>query len=333
MNILVTGGCGFIGSNIIEYHLAKGDHVYAMDDCSTGSQQNIASFVDNPLFKFEQADILTWPNLDKAVEWADRVYHMAAVVGVYHVLSEPLKVLTSNITGTEHVLEAIAKSKKRPRVLIASSSSVYGHSDKHALNENDALIIEILNHPLRNYAISKIADEAVGLAYYQTSKLPITIIRLFNTTGPRQTGYYGMVVPRFVKQAFLGEPITIYGDGTQTRSFCDVRDVVEALNLIAEKPESYGEIINVGRDSEISMNDLAKLILEQAKSKSVIKYVPYQDAYGEKFTDIKRRRPDLTKLYKLTGFKHKWTLEQTIEDLLKRQKIATLTPANTSRDK
>ncbi|MEN9449472.1 MAG: hypothetical protein RJA83_86 [Pseudomonadota bacterium] len=316
MHVLVTGGCGFIGSNLVEFHLAKGDEVSVVDDLSTGSLDNIRPFQTNHKFHFEQADILHWENMQKAVAKADRIYHMSAVIGMYRVLAEPVKVLATNILGCEKLLHAIARSKSRPQVIIPSSSSVYGHSKSPVMNENLDLVIMSAAYPLKNYALSKIVTEALAGAYFHKYQIPVTIVRLFNTIGPRQSGQYGMVVPRFVKQACRGEPITVFGDGTQTRSFCDVRDAINAVNLLADRSENNGEIVNVGRDKEISINELAKLVCKLANSKSEIQYVPYIKAYGEELVDIKQRRPDLTKLYKLTGFKHQWTLEQTIENLI-----------------
>lgn len=316
MRVLVTGGCGFIGSHLVEHHLAKDDEVYVVDDLSTGSLQNVENFKNNPKFQFDQADIVTWPHFEKAINWADRIYHMAAVVGVYRVLNEPHKVISTNISGFDRLLNIAATCNTLKRIVLASSSSVYGHSNNPLLNENDSLILASTAHPLKIYAISKIADEALAMAYYKTAKLPITIVRLFNTIGPRQTGRYGMVVPRFVKQACSGEPITIFGNGTQTRSFCDVRDSICALDKLADIPDSIGNIINVGRDVEMTINDLASLVLKRANSHSEIQHIPYIEAYGEEFTDIRQRRPDLRKLYQLTGFKHEWTLEKTVDNLI-----------------
>ena len=182
------------------------------------------------------------------------------------------------------------------------------------------LVITSAAHPLKNYALSKMADEALAIAYFHKNQIPVTITRIFNAIGPRQSGQYGMVVPRFIKQACRGEPITVFGDGTQTRSFCDVRDVITAANLLAARSDCNGEIVNVGYDREISINELAKLVCKLANSKSEIQYVPYIKAYGEELIDIKQRRPDLTKLYKLTGFKHQWTLEKTVENLIYKYK-------------
>jgi len=320
MHILITGGAGFIGSHLVEFHLAKGDTVHAIDDLSTGTLDNLIPFQNNPNFRFDNANILTWPGLEKAASWADRIYHMAAVVGVYRVLAEPLNVMATNIAGTERLMQAVATSQWQPRVFLASSSEVYGHGNNAKLNEEDNLILESAAHSRWNYAITKLADEALGLAYVHSQKLPVTLIRFFNTVGPRQVGRYGMVVPRFVRQAFFNEPITVFGDGTQTRCFCDVRDTVVMLDLLADNEKSIGEIINVGNDREISMNDLAQLICKLAKSTSTIQHIPYNEAYGEEYHDILHRRPDLAKLVQLTKFKHQWSLEQTIQDLLSRLK-------------
>ena len=318
MNVLVTGGCGFIGSHIVEYALAQGDEVVVVDDLSTGLLKNIAAFQNHPKFYFEKANILNWSNLQKYVDWSDRIYHMAAVIGIYRVLENPVNVLTTNIQGCEKLLHAISTREKRPQVIIPSSSSVYGHNDSALLNENDTLHIKSSAHPLSYYALSKIAQEALGFAYHHTEKVPITVIRLFNTIGPRQTGRYGMVVPRFIQQACTNKPMTVFGDGTQTRSFCDVRDVVSVLNLLANTKESDGEIINVGFDKEISIGDLAEFIRKKANSNSPIHHITYKEAYGEELTDIKQRRPDISKLYQLTDFKYQWSLSDTIDDLIQK---------------
>lgn len=320
MRIFITGGCGFIGSHLAEYHLAKGDEVHIIDNLSTGRLENIAAIQDHPHFRFDQADLLTWNNLDEAIKWADRIYHFAAVVGIFKVINEPIHIVSNNIIGCQHLLDAVSKSSSRPIVLIASSSSVYGNSSKHLLNEKDDLIIKAHNYPLSTYVISKLSDETIGLAYYRDAHIPIILPRLFNVIGPNQTGMYGMVVPRFVKQACKNESLTIYGEGTQTRSFCDVRDVVVMLDLLAQNPKAIGEIINVGNDHEISINDLAIQVCQLAKKPLKKQYIPYKEAYGVDFTDITQRRPDLSKFFKLTNFTHQWTLEQTIMDLISRGK-------------
>ncbi|MBD3639543.1 MAG: NAD-dependent epimerase/dehydratase family protein [Marinobacter sp.] len=319
MHILVTGGAGFIGSNIAEYHLQRGDKVHVVDNLSTGSEANIAAFRDNPSFRFDQADIVTWGDLDMAVAWADRIYHMAAVVGVYRVLSEPVGTMATNIAGTERLLRSVNRDSWSPQVILASSSEVYGPHNEAQLSEEDSLIIQS-GAPLRwNYAISKLADEGFGLAYAREHNIPVIIARFFNTVGPRQTGRYGMVVPRFVQKAVANEPITVFGDGEQSRSFCDVRDTVVALDRLASMPDlPTGEIVNVGSEREISINELARLVIECAGSKSTIEHIPYREAYGAEFEDIRHRRPSLAKLRRLTGFEHAWTLEKTLTDLINR---------------
>lgn len=322
MHILVTGGAGFIGSNIAEYHLERGDKVHVVDNLSTGSEANVAAFRDKPNFRFDRADIVTWSGLDTAVAWADRIYHMAAVVGVYRVLSEPVGTMATNIAGTERLLRSVNRDSWSPQVILASSSEVYGPHNEAQLSEDDSLIIQS-GAPLRwNYAISKLADEGFGLAYAREHNLPVIIARFFNTVGPRQTGRYGMVVPRFVQKAVANEPITVFGDGEQSRSFCDVRDTVVALDRLASMPDlPTGEIVNVGSDREISINELARLVIECAGSSSTIEHIPYREAYGAEFEDIRHRRPSLAKLRRLTGFEHAWTLEKTLHDLIDRARI------------
>jgi UDP-glucose 4-epimerase len=318
LKIFITGGAGFIASHLIDYHLSKGDTIFAIDDLSTGSLDNIALFKENPNFHFEEADILTWPRLESMIDTVDRVYHLAAVVGIYRVLEAPINLINTNIAASERLIKAVSFSRKNPVLLIASSSEVYGHSEKNLLKESDTLIIESALEARWNYAISKLADEVIGVAYSKQNKLPILIIRFFNTIGPRQTGRYGMVVPRFVQQACQNKPLTIFGDGNQTRSFCDVRDTIIGLDLLMQNKESYGKIINVGNDKEISIKNLAELIKQRAKSQSEFQYLSYEKAYGEKFTDIAHRRPDLSLFFQLTGFQHQWTLEKTIDDLIHR---------------
>lgn len=316
MRILITGGCGFIGSNLTDFHLRKGDEVHIVDDLSTGTLQNISAFQNNPGFHFDHSDLLTWPGLNDAVNWAERIYHLAAVVGIFRVLKEPLKLMQTNVSSCERLLQAVSVSASRPHTIIASSSSVYGPTIKSVSNENDNLIVESIDHPLRLYAISKIADEALAIAYHQTFQMPLTVLRLFNVIGPRQTGMYGMVVPRFVKQACLNEPMTIFGDGNQTRSFCDIRDVMLELDFLIRKTETNCEIVNIGNDHEITINELAELIRKRANSKSEIKHISYREAYGLEFIDFAKRRPDINKLSRLSGFTPQWTLEQTIDDLI-----------------
>lgn len=320
MHVLITGGAGFIGSHIVEYHLEKGNKVYAVDNLSTGLRANIEPFLANPNFQFIEANILSWPDLNNAALWADRIYHMAAVVGVYRVLENPTEVLATNIAGCERLLRAVALNPWRPRVIIPSSSEVYGPGNKQPLHEDDILLIKSAAHSRWSYTISKISDEAFALAYAKNKKVEVTLARIFNTIGPRQTGRYGMVVPNFVKQATDEKPIVIFGDGEQTRSFCDVRDLVVMLDSLANNSKSICEIINVGTDNEISINYLAQLVKNLSKSNSDIKHISYEEAYGEYFEETPRRKPDLNKLKQFIDLKNKWTLEETILDLIKKLK-------------
>ena len=313
MHVLITGGAGFIGSHIAQYHLQKGDQVYVVDNLSTGSMDNLTESIKNSNFQYEIANILTWDRLTETVHWADRIYHMAAVVGLFRVIANPIEVLATNIIGCERLLRAAASSKWHPRLLIASSSSVYGGNTKQPHQEEDILMLKSSEQGLWSYAISKFSDETFCHAYAQKKKLPITIARLFNTIGPNQAGTYGMVIPRFVQQATQGKPITVHGDGEQTRSFCDVRDTVVMLDLLLNNEKSVNEIVNVGNAREISINALALLTKKITHSHSPIK------AYGETIEDVRRRLPCLTKLHSLITYKNKWSLEDTIQDLAQRQ--------------
>lgn len=318
MHVLITGGAGFIGSHVAALHLARGDKVHVVDDFSTGSRANIAAFEELPNFRVDEADVLTWPLLQQAAAWADRIYHLAAVVGVYRVIAEPTRVLATNIAACERLFRTVAAGGWLPQVVVASSSEVYGHRQESLLDESMDLTLSTSVGTRWNYSVSKIADEALGLSYAQKFGIPVIVARFFNTIGPRQTGRYGMVVPRFVDQAVRGEPITVFGSGEQTRSFCDVRDNVAAMDRLcsSERDQGTGLIVNIGNDREISMNDLAELVRVRAGSDSPIRHVPYVEAYGEEFEDIKRRRPALDRLRTLTGFQHRFTLEDTLDELI-----------------
>lgn len=320
MHVLVTGGAGFIGSHLVEHHLRKGDSVHAVDDLSTGSLANLAPFVEHPKFRFDKADILTWDALDRATVWADRIYHMAAVVGVFRVLEDPIRVLAINIAATERLLRHAAVGNWKPQIILASSAEVYGPSDEPLLHEDAPMIVRPGAKSRWNYALSKLTDEAMGLSYARQYGLPICIVRPFNTVGPRQSGRYGMVLPRFVEQVMRGQPITIFGGGEQTRSFCDVRDSVVAMDLLAGTPEASAQIVNVGNDREISINQLADLVCERAKKSVGRQHCSYTEAYGEQYDDIIRRRPALAKLVRLTNFTHRWSLEATVDELISHYK-------------
>ena len=321
MNIFITGGAGFIGSHLTELHLNNGDSVLAVDDLSTGGRSNIEQFLDHDEFRFEIADLLDWPGLEDAVAEADRIYHLAAVVGMFRVLGEPVEVMRVNVGGTEAVLEAVVRTGSSASVLIASSSSVYGQSHAKELSEDVELVFTPEEGGLTGYALSKLANEMQALAYHREHALSVAIPRLFNAVGPRQTGNYGFVLPRFVNQALRGAPLTVYGDGLQTRSFCDVRDTVRALELLAGNANGSVKPVNVGNTREISILDLAKIVIERTNSNSEIDFIPYEVAYGEKFRTICQRRPVVDRLESTTGFQPEWTLEQTIDDILAREEV------------
>lgn len=327
MHVLITGGAGFIGSHLAERHLAAGDQVYVVDNLSTGSLANIDSFRGNPAFRFAEADILHWNGLDKAIAWADRIYHMAAVVGVKKVLEDPVAVLATNMTGTERVLRAIHSGGWNPQVIIASTSEVYGFNEKDSFAETDHIVLPSAGRLRWAYAVTKLADEFLAFSYARKYGLNIVVVRLFNTVGPNQVGHYGMVVPSFVNQAVRNQALTVYGEGNQTRSFCDVRDTVVALDRLAGCPEAWGEVVNVGNDQEISIRDLAKLIVQRAHSASRLEFMSYKDAYGEEFEDVTHRRPVLNKLRALTGFEPVWALNDTLDDLIEKARVKTLRAA------
>ncbi|HEX5791170.1 MAG TPA: NAD-dependent epimerase/dehydratase family protein, partial [Luteolibacter sp.] len=319
---LITGGAGFIGANLAYHHIQKGDHVVVVDDLSSGSFENISDISEHGRFRFVIADLLQWEDLCVEVARADRIYHLAAVVGMFRVLKEPTTVMRVNVGGTERLLEAAADCGSEAQIFIASSSSVYGHhGDTKDMCEDSPLICVPEEGGLAGYALSKLANEIQAGAYHREYGLRVIIPRFFNVAGPRQTGTYGFVIPRFIRQALAGRPLTVFGDGSQIRSFCDVRDTIKALEGLAaleggaESP-AHGQVVNVGNDREISILDLAKLVIERSDSDSCIEFVPFDQAYGEHFDHITQRRPDLGKLKRLTGFTPEWSLEDTIDDLL-----------------
>jgi UDP-glucose 4-epimerase len=311
MKILITGGAGFIGSHLAELHLAQGDEVYVVDNLSGGSQDNIKHWLTNENFHFFKANLLNWPELENILSQVDRVYHLAAILGMFRVLADPVFTIEENIKTTECILDIIKNLAHKPLLIIASSSEVYG-DQAGLLDEDMPLIVESTSKNHSNYPISKICNESMGLAFYHEYGVPIIIVRLFNTIGPRQTGRYGMVVPRFIKQALANEPITIFADGTQTRSFCDVRDTVNLLNLVANNNASIGHIINVGNNELVTINQLASLVKSITKSKSEIIYIPYAEVYHGGYIGIKERQIDVTKLLTYTNYQYQWRLVDTI---------------------
>lgn len=318
MKVLITGGAGFIGSHLVDFHLKKGDEVFVIDNLSTGSEKNIEAFRNDPHLHFENGDILTYDGLSKQVVWADRIYHMAAMVGMYHLLAHPVETLNTNILGCERLLRVMNESQSSGRLIVASSSEIYGPTDKPLLKEDALLLFKSAPHSKWAYATSKFTEEIFSLNYARSKGVRVTLIRFFNTIGPRQNGRYGMVVPRFIQQAMSNESITVYGNGEQTRSFCDVRDTIAALDIVAQNSALIGEVINLGQDQPITMNDLAAMIKQLADSDAVIKHVPYHEAYGQEYEDIMHRRPCLEKFYRYTGYQFQWNLEKTLIDLIRR---------------
>ena len=311
MKYLITGGAGFIGSHLAEKLIARGDQVVVFDNLSTGSTNNLISISQK--IKFEQGNILDKAVADRLVAESDYVVHLAAALGVFNIVNKPLESLKTNLQGSEVVLEACDKYRKP--VLIASTSEIYGKNDKVPLNEEDDRII---GHPLKSrwsYSEAKAVDESLAYFYYLDSKLPIRIVRFFNTVGPRQVGHYGMVVPRFVSNALKSEPLSVYGSGDQIRCFCHVMDAVKALLLVMDSDKAVGQVFNIGNNSQISIMELAKKVIEITASKSTIEKIAYEKAYPEGFEDMQRRVPDISKIKQVLGWAPEINLEQIIKDI------------------
>ena len=311
MKYLITGGAGFIGSYLAEKLIARGDQVIVFDNLSTGSVSNLSGIKDK--IKFEQGDILDKAAIDKLVSESDYVVHLAAALGVLNIVNKPLESLRTNLQGSEVVLEACDNYKKP--VLIASTSEIYGKNDKVPLNEEDDRII---GHPLKSrwsYSEAKAVDESLAYFYYLENKLPIRIVRFFNTVGPRQVGHYGMVVPRFVSAALKNEQLSVYGSGDQIRCFCHVDDAVRALLLVMDSEKAVGEVFNVGNNMQISIMELAKKVIELTGSTSSIEKITYEKAYPEGFEDMQRRVPDISKIKQVLGWTPEINLDQIIKDI------------------
>ncbi|HET7292538.1 MAG TPA: GDP-mannose 4,6-dehydratase [Vicinamibacteria bacterium] len=312
MKALITGGAGFVGSHLAEALLERGDEVIVLDNLSTGSIDNIVPLKANPRFRYAIDSVTNEPLTAELIDQADVVFHLAAAVGVKLIVESPVNTIETNVHGTETVLKMANKKKKK--VIVASTSEVYGKSNAVPFREDADLVLGATTKGRWSYACSKAIDEFLALAYFKEKRLPVVIVRLFNTVGPRQTGRYGMVVPNFVKQALLSHPITVFGDGSQSRCFTYVTDVVGALVKLAEHPGAVGDVFNIGNDSEeVTILDLAKRVKERTRSRSEIAMVPYEKAYEEGFEDMPRRVPDLGKVRQLIGYEPRVHLDETLD--------------------
>jgi len=314
MQALITGGAGFIGGHLAEVLLGQGQHVVAVDNLSTGRIENIARLVDDPRFQFVQETVRNEAVMDRLVSQCDTIYHLAAVVGVDLVVKDPVHTIETNLICTEIVLRLARRYRRR--VLIASSSEVYGKSTDIPFREDADRVMGPTTKSRWCYAESKAMDEFLALAYHKQFGAPVVICRFFNTVGPRQTGMYGMVIPRLVQQALAGQPLTVYGDGQQTRCFCNVRDTVRAVVALSAEPRATGEIFNVGSNEEITILDLARRILARSGSRSEIKLIPYDQAYAPGFEDMHRRVPDIRKVKAVIGWQPTISLDQTLDEVI-----------------
>jgi UDP-glucose 4-epimerase len=308
MRYLVTGGAGFIGSHLCDALIERGDSVIVLDDLSTGTTNNIRH-IENDLV-FRHGSVLDPLLVDELVEQVDVVVHLAAAVGVRLIVERPLRSFITNIKGSENVLEAAHRWRRK--VLLASTSEIYGKNEEGPFKEGDDRVLGDNRISRWGYATSKAVDEILAFAYHRERGLPIVVVRLFNTVGPRQTGAYGMVLPRFVEQALSGAPLTVYGDGQQTRCFCHVSDVVRALLALLEHPAAEGDVFNIGSDEEVSILELAELVVERAGSSSSIEKIPYESVFSEGFEDMERRVPDTSKIRGLVG----WQPDLSLHDIL-----------------
>ena len=314
MRVLITGGAGFIGSHLSEALLDQGHQVLIIDNLSTGSIDNIAHLKGRAGFEYTIDSVENEPLLAELIDRSDVVFHFAAAVGVKLIVEQPVYTIETNVHGTEIVLKHANKKKKL--VVVASTSEVYGKSNDVPFREEADLVMGQTTKHRWAYACSKAIDEFLALAYWKERKLPVIIVRFFNTVGPRQTGQYGMVIPNFVRQALAGEPITVFGDGTQSRAFTHVTDVVGALLKLVQEPKAIGEVINIGNTQEVTIGDLAQKVKDLTGSESVIRYIPYDQAYDSGFEDMPRRVPSLTKINRMIGYEPRFTLDDILTQVI-----------------
>lgn len=318
IHTLITGGAGFIGSHLTEHLLAKGHRVTVIDDLSTGAIANLDTVQGHENLTIRIGSIMDVPLMAELVDRVDEVYHLAAAVGVRLIVEKPVQTIETNIRGTEILLSLAARKKRK--VLLASTSEIYGKSVNVPFREDDDLVLGSTMRPRWGYACSKAIDEFLGLAYCREQGVPVIVVRLFNTVGPRQTGVYGMVIPRFVQQALRGEPITVYGDGLQTRCFGFVGDVVGGIAALMAEPRAVGQVYNVGNSFEITIGELAELVRNMAGSQSEIRLVPFEEAYDSNFEDLARRVPDLSRISSLIGYKPTAGIEEIVRKVIEHER-------------
>jgi UDP-glucose 4-epimerase len=325
---LVTGGAGFIGSHLVERLVAQGTEVYVLDDLSTGAARNLDAVRSSPLLHLHLEDMCNGPLLTELVDRVDVVFHLAAAVGVKLIVENPVRTIETNIRGTEMVLERCGR--KRKKVLLASTSEVYGKGGDHVFSEDDDLVFGPTTKPRWSYGCSKAIDEFLALAYGRHLQMPVVIVRFFNIVGPRQVGQYGMVIPRFVRQALEGGPITVYGDGEQVRCFTHVSDAIDAVCALLASPEAEGRIFNVGNDEPVTINGLAEKVRRTVNPEAEIVHVSYDEAYAEGFDDIRYRVPDIARLRECVGFTPRYDLEAILRDV--RDYVANETDTESTRE-
>jgi UDP-glucose 4-epimerase len=322
LRYLVTGGAGFIGSHLCELLIQQGNWVVAMDDLSTGNLANLAALRTQPKFQLVRETIFNTQVLDRLISQVDIVIHLAAAVGVKLIVEDPVRTIHTNIMGTDVVLTTANRYGRK--VLISSTSEVYGKGVKVPFAEDDDCLLGATRNSRWAYATSKAIDEFMGLAYFHQYGLPVVIMRLFNTIGPRQTGQYGMVIPRFVQAALNQQPLAVHGNGLQTRSFADVADIIEAIRILSQHPGAVGQVFNIGNDQEISILEAARKVIAMTQSTSQIEFIPYEIAYAPGFEDMQRRVPDLTKIKQLIGYQPRYTFEETIKKIIAFQEEHTI---------
>lgn len=314
MRVLITGGAGFVGSHLCDAYVERGDEVFIIDDLSTGSINNIQHLKGHPNFHYTIDTVHNHPIVAELVDQCDVIFHLAAAVGVKLIVESPVRTIETNVRGTEVILNIANKKKKK--VLVASTSEVYGLSSDFPFKEDGNLVMGATTKGRWSYACSKAIDEFLALAYWREKKLPVVVVRLFNTVGPRQTGQYGMVIPNFVRQALAGRPITVYGDGNQSRCFGYVGDIIGALVKLMDNPDGVGQVFNIGSNEEVSILELAERVKKLTNSNSEIVYVPYNEAYEEGFEDMPRRVPDITKINNLVGFRPTMSLDGILQSVI-----------------